>query len=127
MRGFRQFRETTRFLEDTLQGRIRNNDSFYITDNYVVNSNFVNQFRFQYSNFRPDFSTRNRFDPVVLLRVRDETLSGNDDQINGTVVIGNSTTNFANTRSETRYQFQETANFVIGNHNLRVGSGYTIN
>ncbi len=120
--GFRQYRETTRFLENTLQGRVRNSDSFYITDNYVVNSNFVNQVRFQFSNYRPDFSTENPLDPVVLLRLRDETLLGNDDRVNGTVVVGNSTSNNANTREEKRYQFQETANFVIGDHNLRIGA-----
>ncbi len=119
--GFRQYRETTRFLEETLQGRIRNNDSFYITDNYVINSNFVNQIRFQFSNYRPDFATDNPLDPVVLLRLRDETTVG-DDRINGTVVIGNSTGNFSNLRNEKRYQIQETANFVIGDFNLRFGA-----
>ena len=129
--GFRQFRETTRFLPETLQGRIRDNDSFYITDNYVVNSNFVNQFRFQYSNYRPDFSTNSPNAPVVLLRITDDFIPGDgstfpnildDDRTSGTVVIGNSTANFANTRNETRYQFQETANFVIGDFNLRIGA-----
>lgn len=120
--GFRQYRETTRFLEETLLGRIRNNDSFYITDNYVVNSNFVNQVRFQYSDYRPNFSTNNPLDPVVLLRLVDETLLGNPDRIRGTVVVGNSTGNFASLRNEKRYQFQETANFVVGDFNLRFGA-----
>ena len=120
--GFRQYRETTRFLEETLQGRIRDNDSFYITDNYVVNSNFVNQIRFQYSDYRPNFATNDPLSPVVLLRLRDETFDGNPDRINGTVVVGNSTGNFANLRNEKRYQFQETANFVVGDFNLRFGA-----
>ena len=121
-KGFRQYRETTRFLEETLQGRIRNNDSFYITDNYVINSNFVNQVRFQFSNYRPDFTTNNPLAPVVLLNLEDETLDGSPDQIDGTVVIGNSTGNFASLRNEKRYQFQETANFIVGDFNLRFGA-----
>ncbi|MFV0390066.1 MAG: carboxypeptidase regulatory-like domain-containing protein [Pyrinomonadaceae bacterium] len=121
--SFRQYRETTRYLEDTLQGRVRNNDSYYLTDNYVVNNNFVNQARFQFSNYRPDFSTVNPTDPVVLLYISDETTTG-PDQVRGTVVVGNSTANFANTRSEKRYQFQDTANFVKGDQNIRVGVDY---
>ncbi|NNF00212.1 MAG: TonB-dependent receptor, partial [Pyrinomonadaceae bacterium] len=120
--GFRQYRETTRFLEETLQGRIRDNDSFYITDNYVVNSNVVNQVRFLYSDYRPNFATNNPLGPVVLLRLIDETLIGNPDRISGTVVVGNSTGNFARLRNEKRYQFQETANFVVGEFNLRFGA-----
>ena len=61
--------------------------------------------------------------PVVLLRLEDETLDGDPSQIDGTVVIGNSTGNFASLRNETRFQIQETANFVIGNYlNLRFGA-----
>ncbi len=120
--GFRQYRETTRFLENTLKGRKKDNDSFYVTDNYVVNSNFVNQIRFQFSKYSPGFSTENPLDPVVLLSVKDETQAGDPDQIRGTVVVGNSTNGFANVRQEKRYQVQETVNLVIGNHNLRVGA-----
>lgn len=121
--SFRQYRETTRFLEETLQGRVRDNDSFYITDNFVFTPNVVNQFRFQYSSYRPDFATQNPNQPVVLLFVRDETLSNTDpNRVRGTVVAGNSTSNFAGLREETRYQFQETLTFVLGNHNFRVGA-----
>ena len=118
--SFRQYRETTRFLEETLLGRIRDNDAFYLTDNFVVTPNIVNQARFQFSGYRPDFRTRNALEPVILLRIRDETTIG-DDRINGTVVAGNSTTGFANLRTEKRYQFQDTLNWVNGNHNLRFG------
>ena len=119
-KDFSQFRESTRFLKETLQGRVRDSDSFYITDNVVFNSNLVNQFRFQFSNFRPDFATEGSQSPVVLLRVRDETT--NIDRVNTTIVLANSTSNFANLREETRYQFQETLNYVVGNHNLRFGA-----
>jgi hypothetical protein len=119
--GFSQYRETTRFLEETLQGRIRRNNSFYLTDNLVISSKFINQIRFQYSDLRPRFATENPFHPVVLLRLRDETTIG-DERINGTVVIGNSTGNFSNLREEKRYQIQETANFIFRKFNIRLGT-----
>jgi len=120
--GFSQYRETTRFLEETLQGRTRDTDSFYITDNAVINPNFVNQIRFQYSTYSPKFATTNPDDPVLILRLYDEGNLSEEDRINGSVVVGNSTANFASLREEKRYQFQETANFVVGNFNLRFGT-----
>ena len=119
-KNFSQYRESTRFLEETLQGRMRSSNSFYIADNYVFNSNLVNQFRFQFSNYRPGFASAGSQSPVILLRVRDETV--NIDRVNTTVVLANSTSNFANRREETRYQFQETLNYVVGNHNLKFGA-----
>ena len=120
--NFRQFRETSRFLPETIQGRIRNNDSFYITDNYIISNTVVNQFRFQYSNFRPDFATDGTQDPVVLMFVSDDSLDSQDpNRVRGTVVIGNSTSNFASLRKETRYQFQNTLNWVKGDMNWRFG------
>lgn len=120
--NFRQYRETTRFLEETLQGRIRRNDSFYITDNFIFSPKLVNQFRFQYSNFRPDFATDGSQDPVVLLFISDDSRAGSDDQVRGTIVVGNSTANFASLREETRYQFQETVNYLVGNQTFRIGA-----
>ncbi|MCB1023063.1 MAG: TonB-dependent receptor, partial [Acidobacteria bacterium] len=120
--GFSQYRETTRYLEETLQGRIKNSDAFYLTDNYVVSSNFVNQIRLQFSRLKPDFATRDPLAPVVLLRLYDEENPDQEGRINGTVVVGNSTGNFASLREENRFQIQETANFVVGNFNLRFGA-----
>ncbi len=120
--GFRQYFETSRFLEETLQGTRRNNDSFYFTDNYVINSKLVNQIRLQFSNYRPDISGVNPLDPVVILNLRDETLDEDDvNQIRGTVVVGNSTIGIANVRSEKRYQIQETLNYIQGDYNFRFG------
>lgn len=119
--GFSQYRETTRFLEETLQGRTRDTDSFYITDNAVINPNFVNQIRFQYSAYSPKFATTNPAAPVLILRLFDEGNRKKEDRITGSVVVGNSTANFASLREERRYQLQETANFVAGNFNLRFG------
>ncbi|MEZ5346196.1 MAG: TonB-dependent receptor [Pyrinomonadaceae bacterium] len=119
--GFSQYRETTRYLEETLQGRIRNTDSYNFTDNFVVNSGFVNQLRFQYSTLKPEFVTQNPLDPVVLLRLYDEENPDAEERINGTVVVGNSTGSFSSQREERRYQIQETANFAVGDLTLRFG------
>ncbi|MEJ7701849.1 MAG: hypothetical protein WKF71_19730 [Pyrinomonadaceae bacterium] len=91
-------------------------DAYKFTDNYVFNSNLVNQFRFQFSRFEPQFVSSNPTDPVVLITLND-TLSGTDNR-GGTLIAGNSTNqtnfNFPGTRKETRFQFQETLNAVIG-------------
>lgn len=117
--NFRQYLASTRVLEDAIQGRTRDNDSFYFVDNYVINPKLVNQFRFQFSDFRPGFAAENPNDPVILVRVRD-TASPPDNR-SGTLTAGNSTTNFASTRKERRLQFQDTINFVIGAHTLKGG------
>lgn len=116
--NFRQYQGSTRVLEDAIQGRLRNNDAFYITDNYVFSSNLVNQFRYQYSRYKPDFATENPLDPVLLIRVRDTAVAENRS---GTLTAGNSTANFANTRRETRHQFQETLSLIAGEHSLKFG------
>jgi len=116
--NFRQFQDATRVLEDAIQGRIRDNQAFYITDNYVFNSKLVNQFRFQSSSYKPAFATQNPNDPVVLIRVRDSATAENRS---GTLTTGNSTTNFASTRREKRYQFQETLSYIVGSHSFKFG------
>jgi hypothetical protein len=119
LKNFRQYLGSTRVLEEGIQGRTRNNDSFYITDNYVVNQNLVNQFRFQFSSYKPGFAAENPNDPVVLIRVRDTSQTENRS---GTLTAGNSTANFASTRREKRYQFQDTLNYVVGTHTLKGGA-----
>ncbi|MCU1290762.1 MAG: hypothetical protein JWN60_2991, partial [Acidobacteria bacterium] len=120
LKNFRQYQSATRVLEDAIQGRTRNNDAFYITDNYVFNQNLVNQFRFQFSSYKPGFAAENPTDPVVLVRVRD-TASSLDNR-SGTLTAGNSTANFASTRREKRYQFQDTINYVVGSHTVKGGA-----
>ncbi len=123
-RSSRQFRAATSRLEDTLLGPTRDTDAYTFTDNYVINSKIVNQFRFQFSRFEPQFASINPLDPVVLITLTD-TLSG-DDNRSGTLIAGNSTTasnfNFPGTRKETRQQFQETLNVVAGKHTLKFGA-----
>jgi outer membrane receptor for ferrienterochelin and colicin len=117
--NFRQYQGSTRVLEDAIQGRTRNNDAFYFTDNYVISQKLVNQFRFQFSSFKPGFAAENPNDPVILIRVRDTAVAENRT---GTLTAGNSTANFASTRRERRFQFQDTLNYVIGSHTLKGGA-----
>jgi len=123
-RNTRQFRTATSRLEETLLGPKRDTDAYKFTDNYVINSKVVNQFRFQFSRFEPKFVATNPLDPVVLITLAD-TLSGEDSR-SGTLIAGNSTTasnfSFPGTRKETRYQFQETLNAVTGKHSLKFGA-----
>jgi hypothetical protein len=119
LKNFRQYSGSTRVLEDAIQGRTRNNDAFYFTDNYVINDKAVNQFRYQFSSYKPGFAAENPNDPVMLIRVRDTAVGG--DNRSGTLTAGNSTANFASTRREKRHQFQDTLNYAAGDHTLKVG------
>ncbi|HZH34975.1 MAG TPA: carboxypeptidase regulatory-like domain-containing protein, partial [Pyrinomonadaceae bacterium] len=119
-RNFRQYLETTRIIDDVLQGTIRNTDAFYITDNYVFSPKLVNQFRFQYSRFKPDFGTANPNDPVALITIRDTATQA--ENRSGTLTAGNSTANFASTRQESRHQFQDNLTYVTGPHSLKFGA-----
>lgn len=118
--NFRQYFSSTRVLEDAIQGRTRNNDAFYITDNYVINEKLINQFRFQFSSYKPGFAAENPNDPVLLIRVRDTAVGA--DNRSGTLTAGNSTTNFANTRREKRFQYQDTLNYIFGSHSIKGGA-----
>jgi outer membrane receptor protein involved in Fe transport len=123
-RSSRQFRSATSRLEEAILGPTRNTDAYTFTDNYVFSANVVNQFRFQFSRFEPNFASVNPLEPVVLITLTD-TLSG-DDSRSGTLIAGNSTTasnfSFPGTRKETRQQFQETLNVVAGKHSLKFGA-----
>ncbi|MBA2606361.1 MAG: TonB-dependent receptor [Acidobacteria bacterium] len=123
-RNTRQFRAATSRLEEAILGPKRQTDAYKFTDNYVFNSNLVNQFRFQFSRFEPQFASSNPTDPVVLIALND-TLSGTDNR-GGTLIAGNSTNqtnfNFPGTRKEARFQFQETLNAVIASHSLKFGA-----
>lgn len=120
----RQFRAAASRLEEAILGPRRQTDAYKFTDNYVFSSKLVNQFRFQFSRFEPKFSASNPTDPVVLIALSD-TLSGAESR-SGTLIAGNSTAsqnfNFPGTRTETRFQVQETVSAVIGAHTLRLGA-----
>src|SRR5687768_8577098 len=123
-RSTRQFRSATSRLEEAILGPTRNTDAYTITDNYVLTSKIVNQFRFQYSRFKPSFAAANPLDPVVLITLTD-TLSGVDNR-SGTLIAGNSTSavnfNFPGTRIEKRSQFQNTLTAVAGSHTFKFGA-----
>lgn len=112
---------TTR-LDDALQARTTDSDAINFTDNHVFNSRTVNQFRFQYSIFEPSFQTDTPNDPVILIGYRNPLTNSNQTLIagNSTASGGNSET-FPQNRRETRYQFQNTLTYVLGNHSLKGG------
>lgn len=110
---------TTR-LEEALQARRVFTDAFNITHNHVFNSSTVNQARFQWSSYKPSYETDNAENPVVLIGYRNPITNGVQ-----TLISGNSSAstlqNFADSRSETRYQFVDSLTHVVGDHTLRFG------
>ena len=107
-------------LENAFQARNINTDAVNFTDNHVFGSSTVNQFRTQWSRYQPSFQATDPFDPVVLVSFRDPVLN-----TVRTLILGNSTTstssNFADTRNETRWQFQDSVTHVAGAHSLKFG------
>lgn len=107
-------------LENAFQAKNINTDAYNFTDNQVFGSRAVNQIRTQWSRFQPNFETANPDDPVVLISYR--------DPISNTVkslITGNSSTstfqNFSDSRSETRWQFQDSLTYLKGNHSFKIG------
>lgn len=113
---------TTR-LDDALQARTSETDAYNFTDNHVFGSNFVNQFRMQYSVFEPRFQTDNPLDPVVLIGYRNPETGGNQTLIagNSTAAISGDSTGFPQNRKETRWQFQDSLTYIWGSHTLKGG------
>lgn len=126
-RSTRQFRTATNRLEDAILGPTQSTKAIKFTDNYVFSSNVVNQFRFQYSIFTPNFASDNITDPVVLIALNDNASIPLADQRNGTLTAGNSTflaNNFPSNREEKRFQFQDTLNVIAGKHTFKVGADF---
>lgn len=113
---------TTR-LDDALQAKTTDSDAINFTDNHVFNARTVNQFRFQYSILEPSFQTDTPDAPVVLIGYTNPETGGNQTLIagNSTASGGNSET-FPQNRRETRYQFQDTLTYLLGNHSIKVGA-----
>lgn len=116
----RQSGASTTRIEDALQNRNSDTDAFNITDNQVFGADAVNQFRFQWSRFEPSYQTDNPFASVVLIGYRNPILNSVQ-----TLVAGNSTAsslqNFADTRKETRLQFQDSLTYVLSSHTIKGG------
>jgi hypothetical protein len=107
-------------LEDAFQARNINTDAFNFTDNQVFGANVVNQFRGQWSSYKPSYQAPDPFDPVVLISYRDPVANAVR-----TLVAGNSTTstlqNFADTRNETRWQLQDSLTYIWDRHTFKFG------
>lgn len=110
-------------LEEAFRAKNINTDAINFTDNHVFGARAVNQFRAQWSTFKPSFQTADPFVPVVLVSYRDPVSNSVR-----TLVAGNSTTstslNFADTRNETRWQFQDSLTYVAGKHTIKGGFDY---
>lgn len=114
----RQFNGGNR-LAESLIGRRSRTHGLNFTDNYVISSKAVNQFRFQYSTLKPDFlSTGQEQNPVVLISFREPGLTFNTTLTAGSSTLGTSG------RKENRTQFLDTFTYVIGDHSLRFGFDY---
>ncbi len=107
-------------IEDALQARNANTDAFNFTDNHVFGAKLVNQFRMQYSVYKPNYQTDNPFDPVVLVGYRNPITNGVQ-----TLIAGNSTAsslqNFSSNRKESRWQFQDSLTYAISSHTIKAG------
>lgn len=106
-------------LEEAFRAKNINTDAINFTDNHVF-ENGVNQFRMQWSQYKPSYQTEDPFVPVVLVAYRDPVSNSVR-----TLVAGNSTTstslNFADTRNETRWQFQDSLTYIRGMHTFKGG------
>ncbi|HQU83203.1 MAG TPA: TonB-dependent receptor [Pyrinomonadaceae bacterium] len=109
-------------LDDALQARTTDSDAISFTDNHVFDSRTVNQFRFQYSIYEPSYQTDRPLDPVVLVGYRNPETGASQTLIvgNSTASGGNSET-FPQNRRETRFQYQDTLSYILGNHTLKGG------
>lgn len=111
----RQFNGGNR-LAESLIGRRTETQAINGTYNWVVSSKAVNQFRFQYSQLKPDFQAVGQFvNPVVLISFREPGLTFNTTLVAGSSTLGTSA------REENRWQLQDTFTYVAGNHSLRFG------
>jgi len=109
----RAFSGTNR-IADSLIGRIRDTDGFNATHNLILSSKAVNQFRFQYSTLRPRAAqNQGALSPALLVTF---TPPGESST---TQVFGSTTS--SSDRKENRWQFQETFNYILGSHSIRVG------
>ena len=107
-------------LEEAFRAKNINTDAINFTDNHVFGSKAVNQFRMQWSTYKPSYQTADPMVPVVLMSYRDPVTRSVR-----TLVAGNSTTstslNFADSRNETRWQFQDSFTYIAGGHTLKFG------
>lgn len=122
----RQQGTTVTKLEDAFQAKNSDTDALNFTDNHVFGARAVNQFRMQWSVLEPSFETPNPDDPVVLISYRDpvsnsvRTLTAGNSSASSFSSSG-STINFPDSRKETRWQFQDSFTYLVGNHSIKSG------
>jgi Carboxypeptidase regulatory-like domain/TonB-dependent Receptor Plug Domain/TonB dependent receptor len=107
-------------LENAFQAKNINTDGYNFTDNHVFGANVVNQIRVQWSRYEPSFQAPNAFDPVVIVGYRDPVSDSIKSLVMGNSTV-NSSSNFADTRNETRWQFQDSLTYLVGNHSFKMG------
>lgn len=111
----RQFNGGNR-LAEALVGKRRNTHAVNFSHNYIFNAKAVNNFRFQYSTLEPQLVAEGQFDfPVVLIGFREPGRSSNTTLVSGSSTLGSSD------RSEKRWQFQDSFNYIWGDQTLRFG------
>lgn len=116
---------TTSRLDEAIQGRISETEAYNFTDNQVFSANVVNQFRMQYSIFRPSYQTENPGNSVVLISIRNPLTNGRQTLTAGnSSVSGTGADAFAGSRKERRWQFQDSLTYVLGGHTLKAGFDY---
>jgi Carboxypeptidase regulatory-like domain len=115
---------TTTRLDDAIQAKISNTDAFNISNTKVFGSNLINNFKAQYSIFKPSYQTDSVGEPVVLIGYRSPTVGTGTS----TLIVGNSTASisgvssaFSQSRKETRWQFQDALTYVKGSHTFKGG------
>jgi Carboxypeptidase regulatory-like domain len=122
-RNQRQNVASTTRLEEALQGTSNNTDAFNFTDNQVFGAKTVNQFRFQWSTYKPSFETKNPDVPVVLIGYTDPRFTTSNTR---TLIAGNSTAStlsglFPDKRKENRIQLQDSLTYILGSHTFKGG------
>lgn len=119
-----RFATTTR-LNEAIQGRISETEAYNFTDNQVFSANVVNQFRMQYSIFRPSYQTENPDNTVVLISIRNPLTGGRQTLTAGnSSVSGTGADAFAGARREKRWQFQDSLTYILRGHTLKAGFDY---
>jgi Carboxypeptidase regulatory-like domain/TonB dependent receptor len=114
---------TTNRLDETIQGRISDTQAINFTDNHIFGPNTVNQFRFQYSLFEPSYQTENPNNSVVLISIRNPLTNARQTLTAGnSSVSGSASDEFAGSRREDRWQFQDSVTYIFGGkHTFKAG------
>lgn len=123
-RNQRQNIAFTTKLEEALQGTSGDTNAYNFTDNHVFGANLVNQFRFQWSRYKPGYETKNPDNPVVLVTYSDPTAVTNTSR---TLIAGNSSASlsasgiFADKRIENKTQLQDSLTYIAGKNTFKGG------